>query len=62
MFDSPIDWCRVCKDWVALDQTPAECARGHNCADRQCPLAALLWMPGRRQKDEVVLKRGVPQR
>jgi len=61
MFESPLDWCRVCKDWVALDQTVEECARQHHCRDGECPMIALLCVP-QRLKDNAVLKRGVPLR
>lgn len=35
MFNSPIDWCPVCRQWLALDE---ECGRGQARTD--CPLAA----------------------
>ena len=39
MFDSPFDYCKVCRDYVLLDQTQRQCAREHKCADTaQCPL------------------------
>ncbi len=39
MFDSPFDYCPVCKEVVLLDQTHRECAREHCCASNQvCPL------------------------
>ena len=39
MFDSPFDFCTVCKAYVLLDQTQRECAREHACAKvRHCPL------------------------
>ena len=38
MFDSPFEFCRVCRDFVLLDQTQRECAREHACADAAaCP-------------------------
>ncbi len=62
MFDSPLEWCRVCRDWVALDQTAEECAKQHRCRDGQCPMVALLWAAPQRPKDDVTLKRGLPLR
>lgn len=45
MFDSPMDYCTVCGEMVALDQTRAECAREHGCSpDTVCPL--LDYFPG----------------
>ncbi|MCD6041365.1 MAG: hypothetical protein K0R40_968 [Burkholderiales bacterium] len=35
MFNSPIDWCPECKQWLALDE---ECPGGPAKSD--CPLAA----------------------
>lgn len=60
MFDSPLDWCKVCKEWIALDQTVEECARQHRCRDRECPMVALLW--AQRQRDEAASKRSLPLR
>ena len=42
MFDSPMEWCRICRAWVAIDQTLGECMGERKCAQVQCPLAALL--------------------
>lgn len=60
MFDSPLEWCRVCKDWVALDQTVEDCARQHRCNNGECPMVALLW--AKQQQDETASKRGLPLR
>lgn len=38
MFDSPIEMCPECKDWVLTDQTRKECAREHHCVVEHCPL------------------------
>lgn len=57
MFDSPLDWCSRCKEWVALDQTVEECARQHCCTDRECPMIALLWAASQRPKHEAAAKR-----
>jgi hypothetical protein len=39
MFDSPIDFCPVCKEMVLLDQTRRECASEHRCRGTvTCPL------------------------
>jgi hypothetical protein len=32
MFDSPFEYCPVCRTYVLLDQTPRQCAREHSCA------------------------------
>lgn len=39
-FDSPLELCPVCNEYVLLDQTQGECAREHECGRRDCPLAA----------------------
>jgi len=38
-FDSPFEFCPVCKQEVVLDQTQAECAAEHDCEGIECPLA-----------------------
>lgn len=38
MFDSPIELCQVCGEWVLTDQTQTECAREHGCTIERCPL------------------------
>ena len=39
MFDSPFDYCKVCRAYVLLDQTHRECAREHGCGNiSECPL------------------------
>ncbi len=39
MFDSPFDYCPVCKEAVLLDQTRRECAAEHHCdSQAACPL------------------------
>jgi hypothetical protein len=40
MFDSPFDFCNVCRGYVLLDQTVRQCAREHGCgAEATCSLA-----------------------
>jgi len=39
MFDSPFEFCTVCRAYVLLDQTRRQCAREHDCAGAtKCPL------------------------
>ena len=40
MFESPLDWCEACRQWVALDDAVADCARRHRCDAARCPLSA----------------------
>jgi len=49
MYDSPLAYCRVCKAWVALDQTQRECAERQQCrlGPSECPLAR-FFAPGTR--------------
>ena len=42
MFESPLEWCSVCREWVALDQTFDERARCCSRGADACPLAALF--------------------
>lgn len=38
-FDSPIERCEVCGEYVLLDQIQEECAREHGCGRSvDCPL------------------------
>ena len=40
MFDSPFEFCSVCRQYVLLDQTEPQCAREHACSGKvACPLA-----------------------
>jgi len=39
MFFSPFEGCRICKEYVLLDQTQRDCAREHDCKVENCPLA-----------------------
>jgi hypothetical protein len=43
MFNSPLNYCPVCRQYVALDQSQRECAREHDCSPAEpCPLAHLF--------------------
>ena len=42
MFNSPLEWCPVVKDWVALDEGLAQCAKTKHCGVGYCPLAKLF--------------------
>jgi hypothetical protein len=42
VFESPLDWCPLCREWIALDQTFAECAQRYGCKAETCPLARRL--------------------
>jgi hypothetical protein len=47
MFNSPLEYCTVCRMYVALDQTQRECAAEHDCTPQQpCPLAHLFAVHG----------------
>jgi hypothetical protein len=40
MFDSPFEFCSVCRQYVLLDQTQVQCAHEHACdGNVACPLA-----------------------
>ena len=38
MFNSPLQYCPHCKEYVALDQTQPACAAEHHCELAICPL------------------------
>ena len=38
MFNSPMDYCPRCRQYVALDQAPLECAAQYHCGGVPCPL------------------------
>jgi hypothetical protein len=45
MFYSPFDVCDVCKQYVLLDQTQADCSREHHCQVAHCPLQRFFAEP-----------------
>jgi hypothetical protein len=38
MFNSPLEYCPRCRQYVALDLTQRECAVEHQCGKEPCPL------------------------
>jgi hypothetical protein len=42
MYNSPLQYCSECKQYVELDQTQTECAQQHGCKIGRCPLAHLF--------------------
>ena len=38
MYNSPMDYCQNCKQYVVLDQTRSECATEHHCTVTRCLL------------------------
>ena len=38
MFNSPMDYCPHCRQYVALDQAKHECAAQYQCEGMACPL------------------------
>jgi hypothetical protein len=45
MFNSPLQYCAKCKQYVELDQTQEECAAVHGCAGEDCPLLKMFRPP-----------------
>ena len=45
MFNSPLQYCKVCKQYIELDQSGQECARRHDCRLEACPYASLFRPP-----------------
>lgn len=54
-FDTPIEICPRCGEYVALDQTQRECAKEHRCGRRACPLERAFdgheFVEGRRARE-----------
>jgi len=45
MFNSPLHYCKSCKQYVALDQPVEQCAREHDCQVESCQYAHLFSPP-----------------
>lgn len=50
LFDSPLEICPICEEYVLLDQSHDECAREHHCEHVKCPLAR--YFTGKEMKEE----------
>ena len=61
MFNSPLQYCSECKQYVELDQTLAECAQQHGCKVERCPLAH-LFMDAKRPESETPVDAGTASR
>ncbi len=48
MYNSPLQYCPICKQHVALDQSKDECAAQNKCKTDACPLAHLFIKPSAR--------------
>jgi len=42
MFNSPLHYCTLCKQYVELDQTQQQCALQHGCKIDPCPVTHLF--------------------
>jgi hypothetical protein len=56
MFNSPLHYCALCKQYVELDQSVQECALRHGCKVDACP-SIHLFKPAASTSDE---KTGAP--
>ena len=45
MLNSPLKYCPICKQHVALDQSKEECAREQHCKPENRPLSHLFVIP-----------------
>jgi len=45
MFNSPLHYCKGCKQYVELDQSAKECAEQHGCGKDACPCVHLFIPP-----------------
>ena len=42
VYDSPLQYCASCKQYIELDQTAEECALQRGCKPDACPFAHLF--------------------
>lgn len=42
MFDSPLEWCAVVRQWVALDESMTDCMRLQRCNASVCSKSHLF--------------------
>jgi hypothetical protein len=42
MYNSPLQYCKSCKQYVALDQSMDACRQHRNCAAPVCPIEDLF--------------------
>lgn len=47
MFNSPLAYCPLCREYVALDCPQRACAALHRCTGATCPLAHYFIHAGR---------------
>jgi len=52
MFNSPLNYCTKCKQYVELDQSKEECAAQHACGRSDCPLVNAFRPPVSRAEDK----------
>jgi hypothetical protein len=45
MFNSPLQYCAKCKQYVELDQSKEECVALHDCGGVDCPLVKMFKPP-----------------
>ena len=45
MFNSPLQYCAKCKQYVELDQSKEECVALHDCGGVDCPLVKMFRPP-----------------
>ena len=60
MFNSPLQYCTVCKQYVELDQSVEECAGRHGCEPASCPLARLFAPPVAAAEDSAAQSPAAP--
>ena len=42
MFDSPLVWCSLVREWVALEENDSLCRKMHGCNVAVCPRSELF--------------------
>jgi hypothetical protein len=62
VFDSPLEFCRYCKQYVVLDQTQRECAAEHRCQTALCPLMKYFMSEEARRATEAAIWPGADTR
>jgi hypothetical protein len=52
MFNSPLQYCTKCTQYVELDQTKEECVALHACGGVDCPLQKMFRPPAPMDKGQ----------
>jgi hypothetical protein len=60
MFNSPLQYCAKCKQYVELDQSKEECAAQHDCDGQDCPMLKIFRPPAPTDEAKPAVAQGLP--